>query len=265
MSEASEKLVHQDYWEGHQVEIRDSGDHRSLYFGADCLQSRMALSTPHTLVLSYTQYMAFSLLLKPKPRNILVVGIGAGSFIRFFCHHFPKSHIDAVDYSSHVINAARGYFSLPENSRVTVFCEDGRVFLSNNNQKQYDLILIDAFDDQGMAPTVYSDHFLDLCSNSLAPGGLVSCNLWSSNASLMQDLKSIFAIHFKCCLYLPVPDRGNVVALAMDYDVPWPNICLKSKELSKLSKVYGFNFQKMVQVAKQNNLTLPQRFSTLFN
>jgi hypothetical protein len=78
------------------------------------------------------------------------VGIGAGSFIRYFHHHFPSCLIDAVDCSPQVIAAARGYFHLPEeDSRLLVYCRDGREFLEQEQGRCYDLILIDAFDDSG--------------------------------------------------------------------------------------------------------------------
>jgi spermidine synthase len=262
MSQNPDRLVHKDFWNNHLVEIEDRGDFRSLYFGSRSLQSSMSLANPHELVLSYTRYMVLALLINTQPKNILIVGIGSGSFVRFFHHHFPKSQIDAVDYSSHVINAARGYFQLPENHQISIYCADGRSFLQDNRGKQYDLILIDAFDDQGMAPTVYSDLFFNLCSIFLAPDGIVSCNLWSDNKVRLKEIKTILATYFKSCLYLPVPDRGNIIAMAMPFDVPWPRICLKEKEVASLSEQFNLDFRELIQVAKQNNLSLPKKITS---
>lgn len=263
MAKAPGTVIHKDYWDGHTVEIFDSGGHRSLYFGSRHLQSQMSLLSPHELVLSYTQYMLLTLLINSRPHTILVIGLGSGSFVRFFQHYFPESKIDAVDYSRHVINVARGYFQLPENNRVTHFCEDGYGFLQQNRQKKYDLILIDAFDDKGMAPTVYSQAFLALCGENLTKDGLISCNLWSNNKKKLEEIKGILADHFQGNVYLPVPDRGNIVALAMPYAVPWSDICLKGGELKALKQKYAINFKKIVRVAKQNNLGFSQRLAAL--
>jgi spermidine synthase len=259
MLNCPDRIVHSDYWNNHLVEIEDKGGFRSLYFGSRSLQSRMSLAAPHDLVLSYTCYMAMALLLNTTPRNILMVGIGSGSFVRFFHHHFPNCQIDAVDYSSQVINAAKGYFQLPENDQISVFCADGRSFLQDSRAKQYDLILIDAFDDMGMAPTVYSDLFFNLCAESLTPGGVVSCNLWSNDKDRLEEIETILLTYFKSCLYLPVPNRGNIIAVAMPFATPWPSIYLKRKEVAILSEQYNLNFQQLIQVAKRNNLSVSQR------
>ncbi len=262
MPQHTDRLVHKDFWNNHLVEIEDTGDFRSLYFGSRSLQSRMSLANPHELVLSYTRYMVLALLINANPKSILIVGLGSGSFVRFFHHHFPKSQIDAVDYSSHVINAARGYFQLPKNNQISIYCADGRSFLQDNRGKHYDLILIDAFDDQGMAPTVYSDLFFNLCAIFLAPDGIVSCNLWSDNKVRLQEIKTILATYFKSRLYLPVPDRGNIIAMAMPFEVPWSRICLKNRGVASLSKQFGLDFRELIQVAKQHNLSFPKRISS---
>jgi len=261
MSKNAEKLIYSDYWNDHLVEIEDKGDLRSLYFGDRSLQSRMSLSNPHALVLSYTCHMVLPLLINPSPRNILVVGIGAGSFIRFFHHHFSDCRIDAVDYSAQLIEAATDYFQLPENKNISLYCADGRSFLQNHGSKEYDLILIDAFDDQGMAPTVYSELFFSLCAESLHPDGLISCNLWSDDRARLQEIKALLAEYFTSCLYLPVPERGNIVAVAMPFAAPWPRICLKKKEMAALTKQYGVNFRQLIEGARRNNLSFSERLA----
>lgn len=265
MEQSTETLIHRDYWNDYLVEIKDSDNFRSLYFASSTLQGRMSLSSPHELVLSYTQYMLLALLINPRPGNILIIGIGSGSFVRFFHHHFPHCHIDAVDYSQHIINAARGYFHLPENSRITVHCKDGYQFLKNHKNSPYDLILVDAFNDQGMAPTIYSDQFFQLCANNLTRDGAVSWNIWSGDSKRLQEIRTLLANHFTSQLSLPVPERGNIITLSLHREVPWSSICLKNKELKKRSFQYSLNFKKMVNVAKKHNMTLPRRIASFYN
>lgn len=259
MSQPPGTLLHRDYWNDYLVEITDSGDFRSLYFASSSLQGKMSLSTPHKLVLSYTQHMLLALLINHEPQNILIIGIGAGSFIRFLHHHFPHSRIDAVDYSQHIINTARGFFQLPENSRIVIHCEDGCQFLQDHKKEPYDLILVDAFNDQGMAPTIYSDQFFRLCANNLTKNGVVSSNLWSGNSTQFKEVRALLATHFTAQISLPVPERGNIVTLSLPGQVPWPNICLKGKELQKKSRQFDLNFKEIVNIAKKNNMTLPTR------
>ncbi len=262
MSKNSDRLLYSDFWNDHLVEVEDKANHRSLYFGSRSLQSRMSLTNPSDLVLSYTCYMALALLINPAPQNVLIIGIGSGSFVRFFRHHFANCQIDTVDYSQQTIDAARDYFQLPADDQISVYCADGRSFLQDNRGKKYDLILVDAFDDQGMAPTVYSELFFSLCADSLSPKGVVSANLWSDDKVRLKEIKTIFATYFEGCLYLPVPDRGNIVAIAMPFALPWQQICLDKKEISRLSKQFNLNFQQIIKTAKQNNLSIPARMAT---
>jgi len=258
----SRQILFSGYWNNHRVEIEESGNYRSLYFGDRSLQSTMSLTMPDQLVLPYTRYMTLALLINSSPLNILVVGVGSGSFIRFFHHHFSGCHIDAVDYSPEVIQVARDYFQLPDNERISMHCADGQSFLQHNCDTLYDLVLVDAFDDQGMAPTVYSDFFFSLCARSLRPDGLLSCNLWSDDRRRLQEIKDSLADHFDSCLYLPVPDRGNIIAIALPFATPWQRICLKKKQLALLSRQYDIDFHRIVQIAKQNNLSLSKRISS---
>lgn len=265
MPDTPGQLVHKDFWHNHLVEINDQGDYRSLYFGSRHLQSRMSLSRPQDLVLPYTGYMVLTLLMNSNPRHILVMGIGSGSFVRFFHHHLPDCVIDAVDYSPHIIKVAKCYFQLPENDRVTIYCSDGYQFLKENRHKQYDLILVDAFDATGMAPTIYSKAFFSLCAKCLIPTGIISCNLWSGNAARLREIKAILNGLLTSCLYLPVHNRGNLVALVMPIANPWPHLLRKNKELNALAQHYNLDFRRMIKIAKQNNLTLPQRLATLWS
>ena len=90
------KTIHRSHWQSQLIEVVDEGDTRSLYFGGHVLQSSMYLSAPQKLALSYTRFMAAPLLIDDAPERILVVGVGAGSLVRFFHHHFPDARIDGI-------------------------------------------------------------------------------------------------------------------------------------------------------------------------
>ncbi|MGW8193381.1 MAG: fused MFS/spermidine synthase [Desulforhopalus sp.] len=261
----TERLIHQDFCNDHLVEVRDHGGYRSLYFGDNHLQSRMSLSRPHDLVLAYTGYMVLPLLINSSPMRVFVAGIGSGSFVRFFTHHFPNCSIDAVDNSPHIIKAAKDYFCLPENDRVAIHCCDGLRFLQENSGNNYDLMLVDAFDAVGMAPSIYSEPFFTLCATRLTTSGVLSCNLWSDDKKRLKEITASLTGLFTSLLFLPVHNRGNIVALAMPFATPWPLLLRKPRDFIALAKQYRLDFRQMVKVAKQNNLTLAKRLSTLFH
>lgn len=248
------------------VEIFDRGDTRSLYFGGKFLQSRMSLSAPHLLLLPYTHYMMCSLLLAEKLRQVLLVGLGAGSLVRFLHHHFPECTIDAVDHSDHVIKLARGYFQLPDDSHVRIHCQDGEAFLADTPLRtQYDLILVDAFDEEGMAAHIYAKPFFQHCAGALSPKGILCCNLWSGTPRTVEIISEHLADTFNSRLLLPVPRRGNLICIATAAPLRWELICRQRRELLELQEQFHLDFPKMVKVALQHNMSFGRRLLNFFS
>lgn len=259
-------IVHSDFFNNHLVEIVDNGDYRSLYFAGSILQSRISITAPHNLVLYYTRYMMAALLVQPQPKRVLLIGIGAGTLVSFLNHHFPECILDAVDHSPQVINLALGYFRMPNEPPISIHCSDGLEFLAQrNNRRRYDVILIDAFDENGMSKTIYTEDFFALCRKSLASDGVLSCNLWSGNLQELETVKQAFNKHSASRIYLPVQERGNIVGLGFNTPTPWEKIDRPEKELKELGKRYGFDITEIVRIAKKNNMDLRQRVGSFFN
>lgn len=260
MINATAKPIHREIWKNRLVEIFDEGETRSLYFGGKFLQSRMSLLSPHTLTLPYTHYMMFALLFHVQFNNILLIGLGAGSMVRFLHHHFPQCTIDAVDHSAHIIKLARGYFQLPESQHINIHCRDGLKFLAEKHvQNHYDLILIDAFDEKGMSSHIYSEEFFLICADALHPDGTLSCNLWSGTPKRTAEISNILRCNFTGRLVLPVPRRGNVIHHLKPQKIKWTDIERNRWELDHLQKKFHLNFPTMVKVARRHNLSFPQR------
>lgn len=266
MKHSSRKVIHRSHWNNHLIEVIDSGDERSLYFAGNVLQSGMSLYAPHALVLSYTQYMMATLLMNDVPQRILVVGIGAGSLIRFLHHHFPEALIDGIDSSQPVIDLAKEFFNLPENSCVNIHCGDGQDFLTNRTTEyNYDLILIDAFDALGMSETIYHSGFIELCLHHLNISGIMSLNLWSGDDQRMERVIGDVSAHCESCVQLPVPNRGNVICLAGRGQILSTIMDQDSIHLAQLKARFGINFKAILNVCRKHNMGLFQRISRLFS
>ena len=266
MKNINTRLVYKKFQDNQLIEIRDTGTQRTLYFDTQHMQSAMSFHEPQDLILSYTRYMLLGLLITPNPKNILIIGLGSGSFVRFFNHYYPGSRLDGIDCSQTVIDIAKNYFHLPEAENINITCADGSRFINHScADKKYDLILVDAFDGRGMAPTIYTESFFDSVGRLLTKEGSISFNLWSSDKKLFTHIKKSLADTFHSCLLLPVPDRGNVIAVAMNCEVPWDKIDPGQKELGAISARLQLDFRQLVRVAKQNNGTLKQLLKSLFS
>jgi spermidine synthase len=259
-------IIHRNHDDNHLVEIIDRGDERSLVFAGNVLQSAMSLKTPHSLSLSYTRYMMAALLLNEQPENVLVVGLGAGSLLHFINYHFPHCLVDGIETSAHIINLCKKYFFLPETPALSIHCLDGYDFLADlPNKKKYDLILVDAFDADGMAATVYRSDFFALCCEHLTSGGIVSLNQWSGNRERLEEVKFDIEAQFESSVELPVPKRGNVICLARNNEPIWPMLKKSRSELTLLSDRFSIDFKAIINVCRKNNLSFFQRLSHRFS
>ena len=100
--------------------VIDDGKQRFLYFNVRLMQSAMALRTPNSLELRYTQKMMAFLLFHPRPKRIDLIGLGGGSLIKFCFHRLPGTQLTAVELDPNVI-ALRDAFELtPDGPRLRV-------------------------------------------------------------------------------------------------------------------------------------------------
>lgn len=242
------------------IKISENIKHRSLYFQNDVLQSRMDQTAPQRLCLSYTEYMTLPLLFEEhsQPQRILVIGVGGGSFVRFFSHYLKSAKIIGVEYSQRILDIAQQYFFIKESPQVQLICDCGQTFIEQCTET-FDLILIDAFDHRGMAETIYSSSFFQKCAKRLSPHGAVSCNTWSGDSQLSDTLVHAFNDHFEDSLHCPVPERGNIILLGFKKQLPWSQLHPRSPFLIEQQQRFEINFTKMVTVARRANIPLWKR------
>jgi spermidine synthase len=210
-------VIHQSHDHLGTIEVVEDGLYRSLHFGTEAKQSSMLLRDPYQLALSYTRAMCTALLFHEAPQRVLLVGLGGGSLAKFFLQHFPDCHIDAVEFRDEVHKVAQQFFDLPEGPQLQLFYEDAGSFMRNANVEQgnYDIILIDAFLDRGIAYSVIGMSFFDACRERLSADGVLSMNLWSDDRIHTKDFIDDIGISFKQqVLRLPVEGKANVIGIA---------------------------------------------------
>ncbi len=257
MTPVTGKLLFRNKLYNNRIEVRDDGVNLSLYFSETILQSSMQKSHPHRLIVGYTQYMMLPLLVKI-PKNVLVIGIGGGSFLRFLHYHFPQAQIDATDNCQETLDVSNRYFSLPQSDQINIFNKSGEVFLQECTKK-YDLIMIDAFDQKGMAPTIYSDNTLSLCRQHLNSDGLLCSNVWSADRGYLENIKSSFKQNFSQTLYIPVPKKGNIIVVAAPQPIHWHKLHPKNTTVQDMSNRLEIDFTEIVKIARRTNMSLWQQ------
>jgi spermidine synthase len=159
-----------------QPYLLDDDELRRLYFTADAVQSAMRIADPVALVCRYTRKMMAFLLFVPDPRHIVILGLGGGSLAKYCYRHLPRARITAVEVDAGVI-ALRREFAIPDDDeRFEVVHADAAEFIERTRLRP-DVVLVDAFDAEGVAPSLASPVFHTRVSQCLAPGGLMVMNL----------------------------------------------------------------------------------------
>lgn len=170
------------------------GKRRTLEFTPGDVQSEMLLARPDTLVLDYTRAMMCFALFAPRPRHIVMVGLGGGSLAKFCHRHFPHTRITVLEIRADVI-ALRDVFCLPpDDARLRVLHCDAADYLARA-PGDADVLLVDGFDRGGLPPALASSAFYAACRRALRPGGVLVANIFSYDpdcVSVIQRLREAF-------------------------------------------------------------------------
>jgi spermidine synthase len=162
-------------------QVRRTWRHLELQFRSGVTQTRMLRWCPHWLAAGYTRTMLATLLLRPRPAAIGIVGLGGGAQARFCHRHLPGSRIEAVESDAGVL-ALRDTFRVPaDDARFSVELGDGAHWLLPRAGR-YDILLVDAYDVDGIPPALSALAFHRDCAAALAPGGVLATNLYATDA-----------------------------------------------------------------------------------
>lgn len=236
------------------IEIIDNDQGiRSLYTASSAIQSSMNTCDPIALVLSYTRSMMAFQLWQENPQSALLIGLGGGSLAKYLLNYHPRCNIDVVEIDSDIAALAHRYFHLPQHPKLNIHISDGYSYLCES-EKEYDVILVDAFDKNGVCDTILHPAFFNACAHRLASRGIVSINLWSSQPEVFtQAIEYIRQSFTDNTWQLPVAGKGNVIALAAHQPLPskpWP--ALRDKALA-LQALYGLEFTSFVRDLQRCN------------
>ena len=191
------------------VEISETDRFRSLHLETDSIQSSMDISDPVHLTLKYTQVTALLLLFKRHPKNITILGLGAGSLTKFFIYFCPKTKIQTIEINRQVINVARMMFEVPKDtSRHKVIEQDAMKFLINKNKLE--VLISDLFDGYGIPKQFTQKKYFQICHDRITKQGVFIINLWGSDKNTpkyVRELKHIFSK----VIVVESDDPGNIM------------------------------------------------------
>lgn len=213
--------------------VIDDGQSRFLYFNVRLMQSEMSLKAPNDLALRYTQKMMAFLLFHPRPKRIVLIGLGGGSLIKFCYHRLSGTELTAIELDPDVI-ALRDAFALPaDGPRLQVVQADGAEYLAQA-EKGIDVLLVDAFDRSGFAPSLANREFFASAIAKLAGNGVMVINLAGEKESYAGLIGEAMAAFDDQVIVISVPEDGNHVLFAFrdrNFEPRWRWLHNFAKEL----------------------------------
>jgi spermidine synthase len=190
--------------------VYTDGDRRVLMFSDAVVQSEMLLSAPDDLVLAYTRAMMLFVLFLPRPRRILLLGLGGGSLAKFCHRQFPDSDITVIELDTRVIGL-RGQFGVPDDGpNFRVIHADAIDYVAAQNTAM-DVILADVYMPGGMPAAFGSLKFYADCRQALRDGGILVTNLHSRERHYQQITKRMaYAFDQRTCRLKSVAGSNHI-------------------------------------------------------
>ena len=194
------------FWEGDDVVLEDESIYNYLQVKED--ERRIALSTNVAFGVQsikikdggmtgmYYDYALAAPLMAEEAEDILILGLGSGTFAEQCLEYFPGCSVTGVEIDEKIVDISREYFGLPE--EVNAIVGDGRAWLTDS-EETWDVIMVDAYQDITIPFQMSSVEFFTEVYEHLAPGGVMVVNMsmrseseGSMNEYLMDTIRSVF-------------------------------------------------------------------------
>ncbi|MBQ9365001.1 MAG: fused MFS/spermidine synthase [Schwartzia sp.] len=187
--------------------------------------------------------------------NILILGMGTGTFAEQCRRYFPSSNALGVEIDETIIALSRKYFELPD--EIPVVAYDGRAYLQMD-KNHYDVIMVDAFRDITIPFQMSSLEFFRLVEQHLAPGGVVTVNLnmrAGGAGNINERLIATIASVFPAIRTVPVENGTNLALFAARDEATLERLpqcaeILQNTELSSLMRSVAASWQSPARIGE---------------
>lgn len=193
---------------------------RYLHLGTDWVQGAMRIRSPRKLELEYIQRMMAWLLFRPSDAlgqgHAVQLGLGAGALTRF-AHQVLRWRTTVVEINPSVIDANRLWFHLPsDDALLQVLHTDAAAWVQDDAHLQtVDALSVDLYDHDAAAPVLDDVAFYAACRGLLAPGGLMTVNLFGRDSSFERSAARVAAVFGADQVWQLAPTKeGNTILIA---------------------------------------------------
>ncbi len=148
------------------------------------------------------------------PKNMLMIGLAAGTTARGFTHVYKNIPIDGVELDPAIIAVGQTYFAMTE-PNLRAIADDGRNYL-RTRAGVYDLIAIDAYRQPYIPFHLTTVEFFSEVRAHLNPRGVVALNAarTSDDFRLVDALAATMRQVFPSVYLIDHPNNANTLIVA---------------------------------------------------
>ncbi|KAF7600130.1 MAG: spermidine synthase [Candidatus Dactylopiibacterium carminicum] len=213
--------------------VMDDGKVRRLHFSLRLTQSEMRLDAPDELAVAYTRAMLGFLLFQPTPKHVVIVGLGGGSLTKYCYRKLARSRVTSVELMEGVI-ACRDWFLIPpDDDRLHIVQADAAEYFAREPEGA-DAILLDAYDEEGVAPQLCTLRFYANLRAHLKPRGMLVANISGHSLVAETHVDLIRKAFDGRMAVVDVMSDGNRIVYAFNdpaFPPDWGRLQRKAREL----------------------------------
>ena len=202
------------------------------------IMSSIDITNPLNLLGKYAQAMMLTLVFKPQPSRVYMLGFGGGRVPMIFHSYFPEVVIESSEISEGVVQLAEICFGIQRDDRMKISIQDGREHLETFPENHFDIMLLDSFSGIGEHPNQLSTReFYQLCKSRLTKDGVVATNLVDNNPYYRQKVATFCAAFSYSYQY---ESKGVCIFFGSDVD-NFSTQAFKQKA-QEIASQYNFEF-----------------------
>ncbi|HXO40063.1 MAG TPA: fused MFS/spermidine synthase, partial [Thermoanaerobaculia bacterium] len=219
------------------------------YLESDRVQQAAVQLADGEPAMRYPRFAAASLLLNPRPRRLLALGMGGGSVGSYLQRRLPELGVDYVDIDPAVPELAQRFLLLRTGPSTTITVADGRRFLAGAGGRAWDVVYCDTYIGRSVPFHLTTIEFLDEVKRHLAAGGSFGLNLAAGLADpFSKAMYRTVVERFNAVYLFKVGGASNVLVLASDAPgLPRPQLLARARELDRVLPGFDPSFTSMAQ------------------
>ena len=149
-------------------------------------------------------------------QSVLILGVAGGSVIKTLVDEIGfKGKITGVEIDKEIIDIANEYFHLNKIKNLAIIIDDAFEFVQKTKEN-YDLIIIDIFEDTEMPNFLFEDFFINRVNFLLNVNGFILFNTMistESNKKRNESYRSRFNANYSVRLYPKVENYNELFTI----------------------------------------------------